>query len=153
MRLQDIMSKEVATTAASESADRAFERMRQRRIHHLAVTDKNEIVGIISDRDLGGPRGTRVREGHTVRDLMTSKPVMVPPDTTIRQAANRMKSRFIGCLLVGEGTRVQGIVTVSDLLELIGRGLEKPIQPQNRPTLRRKAGWGYPRSAAGARHR
>lgn len=66
---------------------------------------------------------------------MTSDVVTVLPETPVRKAANVMRGRAIGCLVVAVGDRVHGIVTVADLLELLGRGLERPVAAAVRPTL------------------
>jgi acetoin utilization protein AcuB len=58
------------------------------------------------------------------------------PEMTLRQAANRMRGRSIGCLPVVEGDDLVGIVTTTDLLELLGRGLTRvPVKGRGRPTL------------------
>ena len=44
------------------------------------------------------------------------------PEATVRQAANRLRGRGVGCLAVMDDGRLRGIVTTQDLLELIGRG-------------------------------
>jgi CBS domain-containing protein len=54
---------------------------------------------------------------------------------SVRVAANRMRGRTVGCLPVVDGGRVVGIVTTADLLELIGRGVERPIARSTRWTL------------------
>jgi acetoin utilization protein AcuB len=66
-------------------------------------------------------------------DLVTASPQM-----TVRQAANLMRGRGIGCLAVIEGARPVGILTTTDLLELIGRGADRPIERSTRWTLRRR---------------
>jgi CBS domain-containing protein len=63
---------------------------------------------------------------------MTERVVTVPPTTPIRKAANLMRGRSIGCLVVSNRGRVAGIVTVSDLLTLLGRGEERPTTPAKR---------------------
>ncbi len=55
---------------------------------------------------------------------MTELVLTVPPETTVRKAANLMRGRSFGRLVVANAGRVLGIVTVSDFLELIGRGLD-----------------------------
>jgi acetoin utilization protein AcuB len=66
---------------------------------------------------------------------MTATVVVARPRTTVRQAANLMQGRSIGCLPVLEGSRVVGIVTVTDLLEAVGRGVERPVERGRRWTL------------------
>jgi CBS domain-containing protein len=61
--------------------------------------------------------------------------VTVEPTRTVRQAANLMRGRSIGCLVVVEAGRAIGIVTVSDLLELVGRGFDRGALTSSRPTL------------------
>ena len=122
MRVQDIMTEGVETIGATESAETAWQLMRLKAIRHLLVRDKGEMVGILSSRDVGGPNGAALRRNRTVHDLMTEGVVSVIPTTTVRQAANLMRGRSIGSLIVGSARRPVGIITVSDLLDMVGRG-------------------------------
>jgi acetoin utilization protein AcuB len=133
------MSEAVQTISPAAEAEDAWNLMRTRRIRHLVVTEGRRIIGVVSDRDLGGRRGTSVRKNQTVRDLMTEAVVSVPPTTTVRKAANLMRGRSIGCLVVSVAGRVVGIITVADLLELIGRGTERPVAATTRWTLKHRA--------------
>jgi CBS-domain-containing membrane protein len=69
MRIAEIMSTRVRTVAAAASAELAWDRMRMHQIHHLVVVHDSQIVGIITERDLGSKHGQPVREGRFVRDL------------------------------------------------------------------------------------
>jgi CBS-domain-containing membrane protein len=72
-----------------------------------------------------------------VRDLMTAKLVTANPETTVREAANLMRGHDVNCLPVfNDRDRLKGIVTVVDLLELIGRGTERPTKPVDRVVLK-----------------
>jgi CBS domain-containing protein len=71
----------------------------------------------------------------TVADLMTAPAVTVEPSMTVRQAANVMRGRSIGCLVVVESGHAVGIVTVSDLLGLVGRGFDRGVVRTTRRTL------------------
>ncbi|MFL6124695.1 CBS domain-containing protein [Actinophytocola sp.] len=51
-----------------------------------------------------------------VRDLMTSDPVTLPPDTPVRQAARVMREQDIGDVLVVADGRLRGIVTDRDIV-------------------------------------
>jgi len=50
-----------------------------------------------------------------VKDLMTPKPVTVPPATTVLDARQTMRERRFRHLLVTEGDRLAGIVTDRDI--------------------------------------
>jgi acetoin utilization protein AcuB len=81
---------------------------------------------------------------------MTGRVVTVPPTTTVRQAANLMRGRSIGCLVVTDPTRIVGIVTVSDLLELLGQGADRGVVSTTRWTLKHRAPHRKRHQAAGA---
>jgi acetoin utilization protein AcuB len=134
------MSTEVETIRPEKSADEAWALMDTQEIHHLVVLDDFEVVGVISARDLGGRNGAAQRKGRTVADLMHAKPVTAAPTDTIRQAANKLRGHGIGCLPVVDGRKVKGILTITDCLELIGRGSERPIAKPARRPLTRKQG-------------
>ena len=70
---------------------------------------------------------------------MTKDVVTVTPDTTVKRVANLMRGRSIGCAVVTDKGRVAGIVTTSDLLELLGRGSIRPTPVARRPALNYRA--------------
>ena len=148
MRVADIMATSVATVGVDEAAEAAADLMQLHRIHHLLVMSNGQLVGILSDRDIGGRRGGPLREGRTVRDLMTPNVTTIAKNATVRRAANLMRGRTIGCLPVVNGRgRVLGIITTSDLLELVGRGAERPVERRRRWTLKHRGLRKAPRSA------
>jgi CBS domain-containing protein len=139
MRVQEVMSTNVKTVGAAVPADDAWRQMRAERIHHLVVLDGKAIAGVISDRDAGGPKGPQVRRGRTVGELMTPNAVTVEPDTPVKRVANVLRGRSIGCVVVTKKGRVAGIVTTSDLLALLGRGVVRPSPIARRADLTYRA--------------
>jgi CBS domain-containing protein len=118
MRLHDIMSTNVECVRPGETLDRAEQRMRRRGIHHLVVVKKNQVIGVVSEAALEA----RLAEGvATVQDAMFRHVLVASPGTTVTQAARMMRSRPEGALIVFAGKRLVGIVTISDLLEVLGR--------------------------------
>ena len=138
MQVSDVMTKRVQVVARSMSADDAWTLMRQKRVHHLVVTDGSHLEGIASTEDFGGKSGAPIRKGRTVGDLMQRTVVTVPPGASTKKVANLMRGRTIGSTIVTEGGRVIGIVTVSDLLELLGRGGERGVDRGKRWTLKHR---------------
>jgi CBS domain-containing protein len=121
------MTTSVRTVPPTLSAEIAWREMHEQGVHHLVVMTGQDVVGIFSDRDAGGAKGERLRIGRLVQDLMTPSPVTVRPETPVRKAANLMRGRSIGSLVVTSNRgQLQGIVTVTDLLELIGRSCSRP---------------------------
>ena len=139
MRIQDIMSGDIKTIAPGADVSAARNAMRINGIRHLVVVDGRDVVGVVSDRDLGGRLSAAAGKrgaGLTVADVMTNGVVSVKPETTVRQAANLLRGLTIGSLVVRENDKPVGIVTTTDLLDLIGRGAERPIAKSTRWTLR-----------------
>jgi acetoin utilization protein AcuB len=95
------------------------------------------MVGVLSERDTGSRVGARARVGHTVADFMTSPVVTADRTDTIRVVANQMRGRTIGCVPVVDGERLVRIVTVSDLLEALGDGIDRPATAMRRMATHR----------------
>lgn len=126
MKILDIMSSNVETIGPYESAEQAWQRMVSAKIHHLVVMENREVVGVISQRDLGGRKGEAIRRNLQVRDLMTADPIIAQPEMTLKEAMNELRGYSIGCIPVLQNReKLVGIVTLTDLLERIGRGLER----------------------------
>jgi acetoin utilization protein AcuB len=149
MRVQDVMSVKLKTVGPGAAAEDAWNMMRLHKIRHLVVTDESRVVGVLSDRDAGSRGGAALRANKTVADLMTSPAVTVSPTMTVREAANLMRGRSIGCLVVVRGGHAKGIVTVSDLLELVGRGLDRGVESTKRWGLSHRAPHRKVKRAAG----
>jgi CBS domain-containing protein len=121
MRLRDIMSEAVEIIAADASVNEARELMRRQDIRHLVVVERSALVGVLSAHDL------RQAEGMwSVRSIMSAPVVTATPQASLRQAANLMRGNQVSCLpLLDEQGQVIGIVSVSDLLDLIGKGVTR----------------------------
>ena len=130
MRLVDIMSEEVETIAASAPLDQARELMKRQDVRHLLVTEGGAVVGVLSQRDLGR-RNPRNGESK-VRESMSTPVVTAGPRATVREASNLLRGHRVGCLPIVEDGRPVGIVTISDLLDLIGKGVDRaPARSQH----------------------
>ena len=58
----------------------------------------------------------RPADDTTVREVMRQSVHLVAPDTTVIAAARRMRDADVGCLPVGEGDRLIGMITDRDLV-------------------------------------
>ena len=138
MRVADVMTTPVHTIAGSADAAAAWEQMRLHGIGHLVVVDEKRPTAVVSNADLGGRNGAAVRIGRRVDDLVGDKAVFVTPQTSVKDAANLMRGHGVDCLTVMDDGKLQGVVTASDLVELLGRGIERPFARGVRPTLKNR---------------
>lgn len=127
MRITEAMTGHVRTVPPTMSAADACALMKTDKVHHLVVARAKVVVGVVSARDLS-PQGRRPTfpDGVTVEDLMSSPVVTIDSDETVRKAANLMRGRTIGCLPVTNKGNLVGIITLSDLLQLLGKGADRP---------------------------
>lgn len=121
MRLKHVMTTPVWSIAPDVDASVAWEQMQRSRIRHLVVVEGERIVGILSQRDLGGTHGPAVCQGKCVSELMNSNVLVASPETSLSRAAQMMRGEMIGCLPIVEGKELVGIVTTSDLLDIIAQ--------------------------------
>lgn len=107
----------------------AFVLMQKSKIRHLPVKDGEQVVGILSDRDI--QRGLRTEifetEGRqlidtkipldfTVRQFMSWPVKTVKAGQSVREVTRRMIREKVSAFLVTDGLDVVGIVTHEDLL-------------------------------------
>ena len=86
------------------------------------------MVGVVSAHDL-----RRAKSKTSVRGAMSAPVVTATPQANVRQAANLMRGNHVNCLpILDEQRRVVGIVTVADLLDLIGKGVTREREDENR---------------------
>jgi acetoin utilization protein AcuB len=142
MRLKDVMSRQVQTIRAKEPLERARALIRLHGIHHLVVVDGRSVVGLVSDDALQRGEAEGIAR---VEDVMLRHVVTGTPQLTVREAANLMRGRAVGAIPLLDKRRLVGIVTVSDLLDLLGKGVERPVARSQRWTLRNRG--TKPRSA------
>lgn len=145
MRIAEVMTQRVETVPVSDSAENALRLMRARRIRHLVVQLPEGTVGVVSIHDLDSLASDRSL--CTVADVMSAPAVTCGPRTSVREAANLLRGKAISCLPVLDDGRLVGIVTTTDLLELIGRGSERPVSKGKRWVMK---GRGPRRKAAAA---
>ncbi len=126
MRIYEVMTVKVQTIAPQETAEQAWQLMHAKGVRHLVVKDGSQIVGVLSESDAGGRNGAPIRAGKTAADLMDDHVTSIGPDDTVRKAANLMAGHHIGCLPVIERSKLVGVVTIADLLKVIGRGVDRP---------------------------
>jgi CBS domain-containing protein len=135
-RVADIMTKSVRAIGTSATLADAHALMRETGIHHLVVMKAGHVAGVLSSRDCTRARAAHFMSGDdawTVEEMMTAPAVVVAPETTVRDAAVKLRGYAIGCLPVVDGKDLVGIVTTSDLLDLLAEKVPRPTQKRGEP--------------------
>lgn len=140
MLVKDRMTTNPITTLPETTHKQAVELMREHRIHHLPVVDRQgKLVGLVVEEDLllaqPSPATTlSIYEIHSLLSKLQVKQIMSHPVYTvdanfpIEEAARLMYSQDIGCLPVMEDDKIIGIITDTDVfkafVDLYGGGQE-----------------------------
>ena len=130
MKVKELMTKKVITISPEDKIDKAFFHFHYDGIRHLPViTNKETLVGIISDRDIKkvlGPvhRKHQQKDGtvltvsdRKVRMVMRRQPLTIGPEEQTATAAAIMVKNKIGALPVISKNKLVGIITATDILK------------------------------------
>lgn len=127
MLVKDWMSQNPVTITDETSMMKAIHLMKQNRFRRLPVLHENQLVGIVTDRDLkeASPSKATTLDVHElyyllaelhVKDIMTRNPVTVSSEDTVEHAAQLMLENTISGLPVVDGKdNLVGILTQSDV--------------------------------------
>jgi acetoin utilization protein AcuB len=133
MLVQDVMQTKLFTVTPETTLAEALRLTGQRGVRHLPVLDGDQLVGILSDRDLKRAMASSATslEAHEftlarrlhVDEVMTRKVVTIGPTFPIEAAGCLMLQEKIGALPVTDGGRLVGLVTETDVLRLFVRAM------------------------------
>ena len=138
--VRDYMMSALTTIPRESSLLDAAMTLRRSSIRHLPIVDGENLVGIITERDvlrcspsllseITQEEYNAIFENTPIERVMTRNPMSVAPDSPIRDAILLMLDRKMGCLPVVEGARLVGILTRSDLLNVLVNLLPTPPAP------------------------
>lgn len=91
-------------------------------IRHVLVIEGEQLVGVVSDRDVRGLRlagEPTVSPSAAVATVMSEPPIAVDPQTLLTEAVRLMLEHKVGAVAVLDGGRPVGILTRSDALEAL----------------------------------
>jgi acetoin utilization protein AcuB len=127
MKISKYMTTKLITATPEMTVKDAFLSMHSHRVRHLPVVEDDQLVGIISDRDLRRPKWVdaledwttyyQINDEITVRDVMTTHPQVVRTYERIRKAVKIFREQRYGALpVVNKQGELVGILSAHDLL-------------------------------------
>lgn len=124
MRARDIMQTDLVTIDEQASVGLALQLMLWNGLRHLPVMRGDELVGVLSERDL---RRARLSSDAppSVGSLMSSPAVTATPDTDLSDCAACLVSEHVGALPILDDGALVGILTTTDLVASIARPAER----------------------------
>jgi len=137
MLVKDIMKTQLVTLNADSKLGFANDIMYLGRIRHLPVVQGENIVGLVTQRDLYRASLTSILtswnenkeflDAITVSEVMSKNVSTVSQNVTVEEAAQIMIDKKVGCLPVVEGkNKLIGLVTETDILQFfVDKGRKK----------------------------
>ena len=127
MKISDIMTKAAVTDQPDDTLAQAAQRMWDQQTGSLLVLDGEDLVGIITERDILRSVAAGIDLGATrLSEAMTKDLVTVGPGTSLREAARVMTEKWIRHLPVVESGKLVGIVSQRDLAGVLAGALNEP---------------------------
>jgi CBS domain-containing protein len=134
--VKDFMTKSVLALQTGATVAEAYDMMKNHRIRHLPVVDKNgSLIGVFTERDLHhayAPRETDAGWYYDKDELarlslnhfMTQDPVCLGPDQSFKEAVEIFTRNRFGCLpVVDKNRKLVGILSYLDILKTIEKYL------------------------------
>jgi acetoin utilization protein AcuB len=146
------MTESVLAVETFDSIAIARQLMAKHRVNQLPVMDNDNLVGIVTDRDIRDAYPTslmidrteeidRFADKVTVEAVMTHDVFIVRPETSLMTAVALLRRHRIGSLPVIQDKNLVGIITRSDILDFVLRGNKSSERKRSkRPAKARRAG-------------
>jgi acetoin utilization protein AcuB len=137
MTARELMTPDPVTIAPGATIAEAWDLMRELDIRHLPVVDGEALVGMLSDRDLGGLEVGRqlIEEGadalrrrlaQPVIHAMSTDVVAAEPDTDVSELLTLLLEHKVGAIpvVLPDTRQIVGIVSYIDVLRALQDALE-----------------------------
>jgi CBS domain-containing protein len=126
VRISAIMTQAAVTDRADDDLAAAARKMWEQQTGSLLVLQGEDLVGIITERDVLRAVATGTPLDTPVSEVMSKELITVEPGTSLREAARIMTERWIRHLPVLESGRLVGVVSQRDLAGVLAGALNEP---------------------------
>ena len=129
MTIADVMTKSVISVDASITINESAKMMEDAKVGAVIVMENNTPVGIVTDRDFAVKVVAHTYNASTpVKQIMSSPLVSINSDESVRTAADLMHDRGIRKLPVIDNENVVGILTATDIVNLLAVCVEDDVR-------------------------
>ncbi len=131
MHVSQLMRRDVRTIAAQATVAEAIQSFADAHVSGLPVIAPNgAVLGVITTTDVLQAEAehddrrarNQLFEHTTVNELMSSPPVTIGPEATVRDAAKLMLERGVHRLFVVDADQLVGVLSQTDLARALGSG-------------------------------
>ncbi|MCU4350021.1 CBS domain-containing protein [Acinetobacter ursingii] len=117
--IQDKVEQAIYTVSPDATVLEAISIMAEKGIGALVVTQDNEVVGILSERDYTRKVALMERSSYdtTVSEIMTAKVLTISRSNTVEECLQLMTDRHLRHLPVVEENKLVGLISIGDLVK------------------------------------
>jgi acetoin utilization protein AcuB len=119
--VRTIMTSDVVSADLTTTLEETREMFRANQIRHVPIRRGDEIVAMVSDRDLRRAIGRRIPDSTRVSDVVQGGVISVPVSTRLSEAAEVMAANRISALTVQQDEKTVGILTTWDVLDHVAK--------------------------------
>jgi acetoin utilization protein AcuB len=130
--LEHVMTPFPHTIPADESITNAHSMMAKHGVRHLAVVHGEEVVGVVSARDLDVALALEISidddesPSETSVFAIASRPAYVVDEaSSLEHVLEHMADQRIGCALITRRGKLAGILTTTDVCRLYAKALKQ----------------------------
>ena len=137
MTAKDLMSDKLYTLKPTDNVHQARQLMLDEHIRHIPIVDdRGEFVGLLTKRDvlaasvsvladIDAAERDELETNIPISEVMITEVVVAEEDTPLYDAAKFMLEQKSGCLPILRGTKLVGILTEADFVQLAIHLMEK----------------------------
>jgi CBS domain-containing protein len=131
MKVADIMEPAVRTVTVDTPVSEVVVSLADAQVTGLPVLDaRNRVVGVVSSTDLISAQAETqsaeerqiLLEQTPVRDIMTSRPLMIESTAEVHEAARHMLYAEVRRLFVEENGALVGVISQTDIVRAVATG-------------------------------
>ncbi len=122
----DVMEPKVETLESDLTLPKVIQAMSRSHHRGFPVVKDGKLVGIITQSDI--PKDSKQTSNALLRDIMTSQPISVCPDTSLADVLYLLNRYQLSRLPVTEGSKLLGIITRSDIIKAEAQQLNCDLQ-------------------------
>jgi CBS domain-containing protein len=128
MKVADLMRTDLKVVEPDATIQDAVITLADGHVSALPVVDpRGRLIGVLSTTDVlqaeadceSAEERERLFEDTTIREIMTSRPVTVLPDTDVREAARQMLYFEIHRVFVEDEGKLVGVLSQSDVVRAV----------------------------------
>ena len=128
MTVGDVMTKSVISVDVSISVNEAAKMMEDAKVGAVIVMENNTPVGIVTDRDFAVKVAAHAYQiSSPIKQIMSSPLLSINSDESIRTAADLMHDRGVRKLPVIDDENIVGMITATDIVNLLAVCVEEDM--------------------------